>query len=341
MKAIKIAAIIAVIAVLPFLPMTNECLAQQHGASGAEGEVILEKKGRELAKVMLEGDGLSDFYETAAHGSSELMAIVLKGQTGKEPSQAEKVRMQEIFNRSLKSVITKGDLEKIISVAYIKYFNIEEIDVLIKFYQTPIGAKLNKTQTAMFRDVEECFETLFKEREQQFTSVFLAEFQKESEGARSGPVEEDVKATLVSIGQTLKTLAIVNHTGDSFLIKTLNPDETSNLTDVQVSDIRAAAANSPEMISARDRMAELVVGKTVTIHVINIKRFGPNISIVGQVSVDGTDVAETLVREGHAWVATGVKNPSLLAIEKDARSRKVGLWGMPKYQKKNPYHPLE
>ncbi len=338
MKAIKIAAIIAV---LQFLPMTNECLAQQHSASGAEGEIRLEKKGRELARVMLEGDGLSDFYETAAHGASVLMAIALKGQAGKESSLAEKDRMQGIFKRSLKSVITQGDLEKLISLVYTKYFNIEEIDVLIKFYQTPIGAKLNKTQTAMLRDVEECFETIFKEREQQFTSVFMAEMQKEFEGGGPGLAEEGAKPTPVSIGQTLKTLAIINHSGDSFLINTLNPDETSNMTGVEISDIRAPVTNSPEMISARDRLAELVVGKSVTIHVINIKRFGPNISIVGQVSVDGTDVAETLVREGHAWVASGAKNPSLLAIEKDARSRKVGLWGMPQYQKKKPYHPLE
>ena len=111
MKAIKIA---AVIAVLQFLPMTNECLAQQHSASGAEGEIRLEKKGRELARLMLEGDGLSDFYETAAHEASVLMATVLEGQAGKEPSLAEKDKMQGIFKRSLKSVITQGDLEKLI-----------------------------------------------------------------------------------------------------------------------------------------------------------------------------------------------------------------------------------
>lgn len=338
MRTIKIAAIMVV---LQILLITSASLAQQHSASGAEGEIKLEKKGRELARIMLAGDGLSDFYETAASDASLLMAIALKVQAGEEPSIAKKDRMQEIFKRSFKSVITQEDLEKLIAEVYAKYFNVEEMDILIKFYQTPTGAKLNKTQTAMLRDFEEHVDTIFKEREQQFTNMFMAELQKESEGVGSGPVERDVKPPPVSIGQTLETLAIVNHTGGSFLIKTLNPDETSNMTDVEISDIRTAVANSPEMISARDRMAELVVGKSVTIHVINIKRFGPNISIVGQVSVDGKDVAETLVREGHAWVASGAKNTSLLAIEKDARTRKVGLWGMPQYQKKNPYHPQE
>lgn len=153
--------------------------------------------------------------------------------------------------------------------------------------------------------------------------------------------ERGAKPLPVSKGQILKVIPIINHGGDSFLINTLNPDETSNPTIVKISDIWAVLPNWVGGMPAKDRLAELVVGKSVTISVVAIRQSGPNITIIGSVRVDNVDVAETLVREGLAWVASGARNPALRAMEKDAKARKVGLWGMPEFQKKKPENPLE
>ncbi len=153
--------------------------------------------------------------------------------------------------------------------------------------------------------------------------------------------EDGAKPPPTTKGQTLKAYAVINHTGDSFLIKSDNVADTENLTIVEISDIRAVPPALPGSIPAKVRLTELVIGKPVIIHVVDIRKYGSNITIIGQVNVDGVDVAEILIREGLAWVASGSRNPTLLAIEKDAKARKVGLWGMAEYQKERPYHPAE
>jgi endonuclease YncB( thermonuclease family) len=153
--------------------------------------------------------------------------------------------------------------------------------------------------------------------------------------------ERGAKPPPVSKGQILKVIPIINREGDSFLISPLNPDETSDPTKVKISDICAVLPNWPGGAPAKDRLAELVVGKSVNIYVVDSSQSEASITIVGHVHVDNVDVAETLVREGHAWVASGSRNSALRAREKDAKARKVGLWGMPEFQKNKPYNPFE
>ncbi|MBU3957298.1 thermonuclease family protein [Patescibacteria group bacterium] len=96
--------------------------------------------------------------------------------------------------------------------------------------------------------------------------------------------------------------------------------------------VRLAGAEAPEYpegclgTKTKERLEELVLGKEVTVEVIEEDNFGRQI---GFVKVDEVFVDKVLVEEGLARAASG-ENPSfgaaLLAAEDSARQAKRGIW---------------
>ncbi len=81
-------------------------------------------------------------------------------------------------------------------------------------------------------------------------------------------------------------------------------------------------------------ISSLVFGKTVTVKVVTIDRYGRT---VGRVIINGKDVSLELVKAGLAWHYKHYSSdPALAKAEEEARARKKGLWSMP-----NPLPPWE
>jgi endonuclease YncB( thermonuclease family) len=93
--------------------------------------------------------------------------------------------------------------------------------------------------------------------------------------------------------------------------------------------IRLNGIDAPELgqafgSRARQFLSGLCFGKTVTVRVVDIDRYGRE---VGDVYVNGVFVNAELVRAGMAWhYKQYSKDAKLAALENEARSGKRGLW---------------
>ena len=102
--------------------------------------------------------------------------------------------------------------------------------------------------------------------------------------------------------------------------------------------IRLYGIDAPEKAQdfgkiSRNYLAELVVGKTIDVIVINIDRYSRS---VGRIKIDDKEVAEDMLKAGLAWVYTYYcKIPKCeywKELETQAKAAKVGLWSNPTAQ---------
>ena len=113
--------------------------------------------------------------------------------------------------------------------------------------------------------------------------------------------------------------------------------DTITVLDVDRSSfkIRLATIDSPEKnqdfgARAKESLSELVFNKQVEVEVRTTDRYG---RVVGVVRIGGTDVNLEQIRRGLAWHYTQYSREQpfeekriYAAAEREARSRKVGLW---------------
>lgn len=117
-------------------------------------------------------------------------------------------------------------------------------------------------------------------------------------------------------------------------------DESGKRTKIRMSRIDAPEMNQPYGKEAADRLAELVLGKYVTLESSGKDQYGRSLEVVF-VETNATthatmDVNLQLVAEGLAWQYYTDKTPAYTAAFKNAQMRKIGLWADP--DAKNPYH---
>lgn len=93
---------------------------------------------------------------------------------------------------------------------------------------------------------------------------------------------------------------------------------------VRLGEIDAPERGQPFGNKARQALAGLVANQIVDVEVTDTDRYG---RLIGQISVDGTDVNRKMVANGFAWVYRQyLTDQSLLEDEARAREARVGLW---------------
>lgn len=103
--------------------------------------------------------------------------------------------------------------------------------------------------------------------------------------------------------------------------------------------IRLAGIDCPERkqpwgTKAKQTASDLVAGKTVTIKVMDVDRYGRT---VGRVFVDGVNVNRALVKGGHCHTYTRyVKDQKLFALQDEAKNSQRGLWRLPEGERVPP-----
>ena len=96
--------------------------------------------------------------------------------------------------------------------------------------------------------------------------------------------------------------------------------------------VRLAEIDAPDMgqdygKAAREKLADLVFGKTVQVVDQGKDRSG---RWIARLYVDGLDVNRELVAQGAAWhYAAASSDPSLDDLQRQAQSRQLGLWAQP------------
>ena len=92
---------------------------------------------------------------------------------------------------------------------------------------------------------------------------------------------------------------------------------------VRLRDIDAPESCQPWGVEARKALEEMALGKSVELRTYAADRYGRT---VASVSVDGQDLGQAMVVEGHAWsVRTKWDNGPLVKQERQARALGRGL----------------
>ena len=96
--------------------------------------------------------------------------------------------------------------------------------------------------------------------------------------------------------------------------------------------IDAPEARQEHGIAARDALRKKILGREVTVNVVNLDRYG---RAVGKVSLDSRNINLEMVREGHAWYyeAYARGEDEIERAHVRARREKRGLW---KYDSPTP-----
>ena len=104
---------------------------------------------------------------------------------------------------------------------------------------------------------------------------------------------------------------------------------------VRLAEIDAPESRQPYGSRAKQALSELAFGKQVVLEVQDTDRYGRT---VARVVAGGTDVNAELVRQGAVWVYRQYsRDRSLLALEKQARAAKRGLWALPESERMPPW----
>ena len=113
------------------------------------------------------------------------------------------------------------------------------------------------------------------------------------------------------------------------VVAVLDGDTIEVLHDKRPVRVRLASIDAPEKSQpfgqrSRQALAALVFRKRVEVHDQGTERHGRTLGVV---IVDGTNVNAEQVRHGYAWVYRAYSNnPTLLALESEARAEGRGLW---------------
>ena len=123
------------------------------------------------------------------------------------------------------------------------------------------------------------------------------------------------------------------------VVKIADGDTLTMLVDgrqerIRLSDIDTPERKQPFGMRAKQALAEMTFGKTISVFTTTRDRYG---RVIGHITVEGIDVNAELVRLGYAWVYRRYSNDAeLLRLEATARTKGLGLWA-----DRNPIPPWE
>ncbi len=99
---------------------------------------------------------------------------------------------------------------------------------------------------------------------------------------------------------------------------------------VRLAEIDTPERGQPWGTRAKQALSDLAFGKEARVVYVDTDRYG---RMAGRVYVGDTDVNAELIKGGHAWVYRQyVTDPSLFALEEQAKANGRGLWGLPEAQ---------
>jgi len=135
-----------------------------------------------------------------------------------------------------------------------------------------------------------------------------------------------------SIAETVEGLVVGIADGDTFTL--LTPDQWQ--IKIRVAEIDAPERGQPYASRSRQRLADLIFQKDLTVRVQVIDRYN---RVVGRPVIADMDVSVEMIRSGAAWVyRTYSDDVQLYELERKARDERRGLWDLPEADRLSPWH---
>jgi len=119
--------------------------------------------------------------------------------------------------------------------------------------------------------------------------------------------------------------------GDSFTLLTADNRQVK----IRLAEIDAPERRQPYGSRAREQLSRLIFQEKVIIDVQTVDRYGRT---VGRPYKGDLDVCAEMVRTGAAWLDRQyLRDDGLLAIERDARKARRGVWGLSESDNQPPW----
>jgi micrococcal nuclease len=120
---------------------------------------------------------------------------------------------------------------------------------------------------------------------------------------------------------------------DGDTVKLLTPEHEQ--IRIRLAEIDAPEKRQPYGAKAKAELSGLCFGKTVRAAYVNTDRYGRT---VAHLYVENLDINADMIRRGAAWAYRKyLHDPSLLALEAQARNAGRGLWSLPPDQRIPPW----
>ncbi|MDG1454006.1 MAG: thermonuclease family protein [Methylophilaceae bacterium] len=137
--------------------------------------------------------------------------------------------------------------------------------------------------------------------------------------------------TSFSYAETLIGKVVGVSDGDTITIL----DSEKKQTKIRLNEIDTPEAGQPYGNKAKQELSDLIYGKTVNIIAAKKDRYGRTL---GRVYLNELDVNSELIKRGAAWVYRQYsKDKTLLFLESEARSNKLGLWSLSESERVPPW----
>jgi endonuclease YncB( thermonuclease family) len=147
-----------------------------------------------------------------------------------------------------------------------------------------------------------------------------------------GPREQ---AVIEAIKGTFQAKVITVSDGDTMTVRSGTVRSGDQNIKIRLAQIDAPERDQPWGSKSRQALAALVKDKTVIISPQDTDRYG---RIIAQVSFKGKDVNAAMIEQGAAWAYRDyLRDPSLITLESNAKSARLGLWAMPDTQIQPPW----
>ena len=127
-------------------------------------------------------------------------------------------------------------------------------------------------------------------------------------------------------------LALVVAITDGDTIKVFDGQEQKK---IRLASIDAPERKQPFGMKSKQMLTDLLAGKRVSLDCPSVDRYK---RLICTIWLDGEDVNRAMVSNGGAWVYRKYyKGTDYLAVEREATSAAVGLWGISEYKAIPPW----
>jgi endonuclease YncB( thermonuclease family) len=130
--------------------------------------------------------------------------------------------------------------------------------------------------------------------------------------------------------QTFQAKVINVSDGDTIIVRSSDQN-----IKIRLAQIDAPERGQPWGGKSTQTLAGLVAGKTILVSPQDTDRYG---RMIAHVSFEGKDVNAAMIEQGAAWAYRDyLRDPSLITLESNAKSARLGLWAMPDAQIQPPW----
>ena len=136
-------------------------------------------EARELASMTLLSGTFDNLSTQAGKMGTVNVKAALEGNLGRQLTEDESRRLNELFVRLFKETFSQSDYEAHLADVFGRYYAPQELKELVAFFRTPLGMKALRFSSVLDEESSAWAQRLIASRQRQLAERFNAEFARE------------------------------------------------------------------------------------------------------------------------------------------------------------------